>query len=54
MPGAIAPPINSCLSFIILTGGFGKLISSKLSYKHILKPNLTLDGVRLIYNENHE
>tara|TARA_Y100001936_G_scaffold246873_1_gene291639 strand:+ start:579 stop:1310 length:732 start_codon:yes stop_codon:yes gene_type:complete len=40
--------------FIILTGGFGKLISSKLSYKHILKPNLTLDGIRLIYNENYE
>jgi type III pantothenate kinase len=40
--------------YIILTGGFSQLISSKLSYKHILKPNLTLDGIRLIYNENNE
>ena len=36
----IQTEMNSEL-FIILTGGFGKLISSKLSYKHILKPNLT-------------
>ena len=40
--------------FIILTGGFSQLISSKLSYKHILKPNLTMDGIRLILNDNHE
>ena len=40
--------------YIILTGGFSKLISSKLSYKHILKPNLTLDGLKLIYNDNNE
>jgi len=40
--------------FIILTGGFSQLISSKLSCKHILKPNLTMDGIRLILNENNE
>ena len=40
--------------FIILTGGFSQLISSKLSYKHILKPNLTMDGIRLILNDNNE
>ena len=38
---------------IILTGGFSKLISSKLSFKHKLEPNLTLDGIRLIYEDNH-
>ena len=39
---------------IILTGGFSKLISSKLSFKHKLKTNLTLDGMRLIYEDNNE
>ena len=32
-------------------GTAGFLISS---YKHILKPNLTLDGIRLIYKDNNE
>lgn len=40
--------------YIILTGGFSKLISSKLSYTHILEPNLTLNGLNLIYHDNHE
>ena len=53
MISMIQNEIKSELS-IILTGGFSQLISSKLSYKHILKPNLTLDGIRLIYNDNHE
>ena len=50
MISMIQNEIKSELS-IILTGGFSQLISSKLSYKHILKPNLTLDGIRLIYND---
>jgi len=37
---------------IILTGGFSKLISPKLSFKHKLESNLTIDGIRLIYEEN--
>ncbi len=32
----------------IITGGFGKLISPYLKTKHILAPELTLDGVRII------
>jgi len=52
MISMIQNEIKSELS-IILTGGFSQLISSKLSFKHILKPNLTLDGIRLIYNDNH-
>ena len=38
---------------VILTGGFSSLISPKLSIKHILEPNLTLDGIKIIYEENH-
>ncbi len=40
--------------YIILTGGFSQLIASKLSYKYTLKPNLTLDGIKLIHRDNHE
>ena len=37
---------------IILTGGFSKLLSPKLSFKHKLEPNLTIEGIKLIYEEN--
>ena len=37
---------------VILTGGFSKLISPKLSFEHNLESNLTLEGIRLIYEEN--
>ena len=37
---------------LILTGGFSSLISPKLSFKHTLEPNLTLEGIRLIYEES--
>ena len=33
----------------IITGGFGKVISPYLETKHTLLSNLTLDGIRLIY-----
>ena len=39
-------------SDIILTGGFSKLISPNLSFEHNLVPNLTIDGIRLIHEEN--
>ncbi len=38
---------------VILTGGFSVLISPKLSIRHTLKPNLTLDGIREIFKENN-
>ena len=38
---------------IILTGGFSSLISPKLPHEHILDFNLTLDGIRIIYEENN-
>ena len=34
---------------IILTGGFGKIISPHLKTKHKLIPNLTLNGIKTIY-----
>ena len=38
---------------IFLTGGLSALISSKLNIEHKILPNLTLDGLRLIYFEKH-
>lgn len=37
---------------VILTGGFSKLISPKLAFPHFLNPNLTLNGIQIIYKEN--
>ncbi len=37
---------------IILTGGFGKLLSPKLNIKHILDEHLTLKGLLHIHNIN--
>jgi len=36
----------------IITGGFGKLISPHLKTKHQLIPNLTLDGIHLIFKNS--
>jgi len=38
---------------IILTGGFSSLISPNLSFDYMLDLNLTLDGIRIIYEENN-
>jgi len=53
MIGNIEKELNVKLD-IILTGGFSELISSHFSYKHKLEPNLTLDGIRLIYEDNND
>jgi len=37
---------------VVLTGGFSKIISTKLSTSHKLIPMLTLDGIRLINQYN--
>ncbi len=37
---------------IIITGGFGKIISPHLKTQHSLIPTLTLDGIRIIYEKN--
>lgn len=36
----------------IITGGFGAQISPHLKTKHTLLPNLTLEGIRLIYEKH--
>jgi len=36
----------------IITGGFGKLISPHLKTEHTLIPMLTLDGIRIIYENS--
>ena len=39
---------------VIITGGFGELISTHLKTEHKLLPNLTLDGIRLIFESNRK
>ena len=37
---------------IILTGGFSSLLSEKINLPHIVQPNLTLEGIKKIWEEN--
>jgi type III pantothenate kinase len=37
---------------VVVTGGFGELISGFLQRKHDLRPHLTLEGLKLIYTRN--
>ncbi len=39
---------------VVATGGFGKLISSETKEIHIVNPNLTLHGLRLVYERKAE
>ena len=36
----------------IITGGFGELISPHMKTEHILLPTLTLDGIRIVYENS--
>ncbi len=38
---------------VILTGGFSRLISPGLEIEHQLAPQLTLEGMQIIYQRNH-
>ena len=37
---------------VVVTGGFGGLLSQFLKRKHTFLPNLTLEGLRIIYARN--
>jgi len=39
---------------IILTGGYGGMISKFLKRKHDLKPHLTIEGLKTIYMRNKD
>ena len=37
---------------IVLTGGFSSLLSEKITLPHTVNPNLTLQGIKHIWDEN--
>jgi type III pantothenate kinase len=37
---------------VVLTGGFGSMISKLLRREHDLRPNLTIEGLKIIYMKN--
>ncbi|MEW6067581.1 MAG: type III pantothenate kinase [Nitrospirota bacterium] len=37
---------------VVLTGGYGGMISKFLKRRHVLKPYLTLEGLRILYKRN--
>jgi type III pantothenate kinase len=39
---------------VVITGGYGVLISKFLKRKHDFLPDLTLEGLRILYNRNSD
>lgn len=38
---------------VVVTGGFGEVISKFLRREHVLRPHLTLEGLKILYTRNH-
>jgi len=54
MINRISKELNSNNLNIIITGGYGKIISKMIDIKHIYNPMLTLQGVQSIYLKNNK
>ena len=52
MLNRILNEVNFDIKNIILTGGFSRLLSNKIILPHILEPNLTIEGIKYIWEEN--
>tara|TARA_B100000287_G_C20632954_1_gene780564 strand:- start:866 stop:1582 length:717 start_codon:yes stop_codon:yes gene_type:complete len=52
MLNRIKKEMKGKINNIILTGGFSKILSQYIEHKHTLDPNMTLDGIKLIWEEN--
>ena len=37
---------------VVITGGFGRMVSSYMKRQHLVVPHLTLEGLNLIYGMN--
>ena len=48
----IKKEMNNNINNIILTGGFSMVLSKYITHKHTVDPNLTLKGIRLIWEKN--
>ena len=49
----IKKEMNDNIKHIILTGGFSAILSEHITHPHLIKPSLTLKGIKLIWEENH-
>ena len=52
MLNRIKKEMEGKINNIILTGGFSKILSKHIEHKHTLAPNMSLDGIKLIWEEN--
>ena len=52
MLNRILNEVNFDVKNIILTGGFSRLLSNKIDLPHTLNPNLTIEGIKYIWEEN--
>ena len=48
----IKKEMNNNINNIILTGGFSMVLSKYITHKHTVDPNLTLKGIKLIWEKN--
>ena len=49
----IKKEMNHAIKHIILTGGFSTILSDHITHPHSIEPSLTLKGIKLIWEENH-
>ena len=52
MLNRIKQEMNNKIKNIILTGGFSTILSKHIQHQHILNSNLTLNGIKLIWEQN--
>ena len=52
MLSRIKKEVSYDIKNIILTGGFSSLLSEKINLPHTVQPNLTLQGIKKIWEEN--
>ena len=50
----IKEEMNHSIKYIVLTGGFSKTLSEHITHLHTIDTSLTLKGIKLIWEENHE
>tara|TARA_B100000427_G_scaffold305204_1_gene291035 strand:+ start:2879 stop:3613 length:735 start_codon:yes stop_codon:yes gene_type:complete len=50
----IKKEMNDSIKYIVLTGGFSTILSEHITHLHSIDQNLTLKGIKLIWEENHK
>ena len=52
MLNRIKKEVKNEIKHIILTGGFSNILSKHIDHNHMLDPQMTIKGIKLIWEEN--